>query len=224
MASKLHDATSPPSPSALTTLLSSVDTPQDALPLQILYNLRHMHQWSQLSLHTFETSTLTPVTLLSGVPPHHIYIHPDKQAYMIEHNITESDLPIDREWVLPIALGEKWTLKRFAGVFESLPDQHESATGRDVKAATVEDAGRELEHVALREVKSNRLNGEHGAVDGDATNWSHDESLDPNNASKMPKFGGQRILLAMVTQGLMGGDGTVVYYFMGEGEVKPRQN
>lgn len=37
------------------------------------------------------------------------------------------------------------------------------------------------------------------------------------------EWGAQRLLLAMVDKG-MGGDGTVVYYVVQEGEVKPRQN
>lgn len=37
-------------------------------------------------------------------------------------------------------------------------------------------------------------------------------------------WGGKRLLLAIVGRGGMGGDGTVVYYTVGEGEVKPRQN
>ena len=34
----------------------------------------------------------------------------------------------------------------------------------------------------------------------------------------------KRVLLAMMSQNGMGGDGTIVYYIMQEGAVKPRQN
>lgn len=37
------------------------------------------------------------------------------------------------------------------------------------------------------------------------------------------EWGSERLLLAMVDRG-MGGDGTVAYYVVQEGEVKPRQN
>lgn len=37
------------------------------------------------------------------------------------------------------------------------------------------------------------------------------------------EWGGKRLLLAMVDKG-MGGDGTVAYYVVQEGAVKPRQN
>lgn len=43
------------------------------------------------------------------------------------------------------------------------------------------------------------------------------------NARATREWGGKRLLLAMVDKG-MGGDGTVVYYVVQEGEVKPRQN
>lgn len=42
---------------------------------------------------------------------------------MIKNAIKEADIPVETEWVLPIALGEKWTLRRFAEVFDSLPDR-----------------------------------------------------------------------------------------------------
>lgn len=42
-------------------------------------------------------------------------------------------------------------------------------------------------------------------------------------ARETREWGGKRMLLAMVDKG-MGGDGTVVYYVVQEGAVKPRQN
>lgn len=42
-------------------------------------------------------------------------------------------------------------------------------------------------------------------------------------AHETKEWGGKRVLLAMVDKG-MGGEGTVVYYVVQEGEVKPRQN
>lgn len=44
-----------------------------------------------------------------------------------------------------------------------------------------------------------------------------------NKARLTKEWGGKRLLLAMVDRG-MGGDGTVVYYIVQEGAVKPRQN
>lgn len=212
-----------PSPSALSKLLSTTDTPQDALPLQTLHNLRYMHQWTQLSLHTVETPNAQPVTLLSGQPPHHIYIHPDKQAYMIRHNIKDVDIPVQREWVLPMALGEKWTMRRFARVFDSLPDGHEVHEQEIGSTTRVNDNMGEFTGNKSGDSHTNGQSETHaGALDNDDAQEAF--SARKGAVPDIPKFGGKRILLAMVSQGIVGGDGTVVYYFMGEGEVKPRQN
>ena len=54
-------------------------------------------------------------------------------------------------------------------------------------------------------------------------NRSGDEST--NVASDVFEWkDSKRILLAMLAHNGMGGDGTVTYYIMQEGEVKPRQN
>lgn len=42
-------------------------------------------------------------------------------------------------------------------------------------------------------------------------------------ARRTGEWGGKRVLLGMVDRG-MGGEGTVVYYVVQEGAVKPRQN
>ena len=50
------------------------------------------------------------------------------------------------------------------------------------------------------------------------------EYLEYREAARATKeWGGKRLLLAMVDKG-MGGEGTVVYYVVQEGAVKPRQN
>jgi hypothetical protein len=50
------------------------------------------------------------------------------------------------------------------------------------------------------------------------------DKLAEYEGKKQEKYwGGKRALLAMVNRGI-GGDGTVVYYVILEGNVKPRQN
>lgn len=87
---------------------------------------------------------------------------------------------IQREWVLPLSLGEKWTLKQFCWVFDGL-------------------AEREIVKVV----------GEPGDR-GDAKTFEWKDS--------------KRMILAMLAHNGFGGDGTVAYYIMQEGEVKPRQH
>ena len=84
-------------------------------------------------------------------------------------------MPVQREWVLPLSLGEKWSLKQFCWVFDGLLE-------RDVV----------------------RVESEEG---------KHFEWKDS-----------KRVVLAMLAHNGFSGDGTITYYVMQEGEVKPRQN
>src|SRR4051794_34879980 len=88
-----------PAPSALTSLIDSASTklPTNALPLEVLHNLRYQHNWTDLHMHPSQSSSVgsnvlpslnqndtvdplshsipreplhpPPVPLLSGVPP-----------------------------------------------------------------------------------------------------------------------------------------------------------
>ena len=184
--------------SAVSELLSNPSTksPRESLAIEILHNLQHQHGWTDLKLFTVSSassSTSTPTSspsrsrarskspartitfLISGLPPKHSYIHPDLRKWMIKHNIQDNQLSIQREWVLPLSLGEKWTLKQFCWTFDGLSE-------RDVINVS--------------------------ATDGENLRWKDSK----------------RVLLAMLAHNGMGGDGTVTYYIMQEGDVKPRQN
>ena len=54
------------------------------------------------------------------MPASHVYIHPDEQVNILKQGLTEKDVPVEREWVLPTHLHEKWTLRRFAEIFDSI--------------------------------------------------------------------------------------------------------
>jgi tRNA-splicing endonuclease subunit Sen15, fungi type len=203
-----------PQPSALSKLqnLHYAKSSLSALPLEILHNLQFQHSWTDLQLH-FITSegyiravsrqikqemtqipsqSPTPssprmqlndrIYLISGLPPRHTYLHPDFQTLLIRSHIEEKKVLVQREWVLPMSLGDKPTLKRFCGIFDALPAREQFQLQRNAEGST----GSELSK--WKDVK--------------------------------------RVLLGMVSNcGIDGGgDGTVVYYIMQEGEVKPRQN
>ncbi len=40
---------------------------------------------------------------------------------MLKNRIPESSIAVEREWVLPTHLREKWSLRAFADVFDSIP-------------------------------------------------------------------------------------------------------
>lgn len=135
--------------------------------------------------------------LISGIPPHRLYTHPDEQAYMLEIGLRDEDLLPERVFVLPTAKGQTWSLRKLAAVFDSLPepDVPDSSSAADAVAADNKEKAAKLAKYYERRRKV--------------------------NASK--EWGGKRLLLAMVDRGI-GGDGTVVYYIVQEGTVKPRQN
>ncbi|KAI9720790.1 MAG: hypothetical protein M1812_002629 [Candelaria pacifica] len=93
------------------------------LATQVQHNLEFQHDWSSLKVHTrspHRTSALLSRPILSGIPPQKIYIHPDEQAEMLKHGLSEADLNPTKEWVLPTHLKEKWSLRRFAEVFDNI--------------------------------------------------------------------------------------------------------
>lgn len=241
-------ASSPPQPSALSTLLSSsgAKTATDALPLEILHNLQYQHNWADLkrdlvflngagstptpglvsleglginpssrtALSPSSSGTSTPstpansVTLVSGLPPRHSYIHPDLQNHLVKHSIADTAIPVQREFVLPLSLGEKWTLAQFCAVFDQLPERDlivVRGSGPDGRRAGMGSASASASASASSAVGT--ANGA-GAVRLGA--YEHRDQ--------------KRVLLGMRAKEGAGGDGTVVYYIMQEGEVKPRQN
>lgn len=95
------------------------------LAATIMYNLQHQHDWTTLSFHTHSPLTGLPLPrpLVSGLPPRRIYVHPDEQVEILkaEHESGTSIVQNpEREWVLPTHLAEKWSLQKFAAVFDSI--------------------------------------------------------------------------------------------------------
>ncbi|KAL3478735.1 hypothetical protein BJX99DRAFT_256150 [Aspergillus californicus] len=192
-----------PEPSALTSLVSSApesDNPLSHTTYQVLHNLQYQHLWTSLKIH--DLSTTFPVSLISGIPPHRVYTHPDEQLYMVERGLREEDVELDRMFVLPTVQGQSWSLGKTAAVFDALPEP----TEEEVEGQTsdvVEDAQQET-------------NAEKAAKLAEYYEYR-------TKARRTGEWGGKRLLMAMIDKG-MGGEGTVVYYVAQEGTVKPRQN
>ena len=205
----------PPTPSPLTNLLasSSAESPITALPFEILHNLQHQHSWTDLKLHlitTFPSSSQPKILdvslsgsklpesisdsqyLISGLPPRHAYIHPDFQSHLLRHSIPVTTIAIQREYVLPLSLAQKYSLRRLATIFDALPTRE-----------AMQDLDGKVLSIASKRGKQNIEEGEE-EIEG----WKD----------------AKRLLMGMVAANGMGGDGTVVYYIVQEGDVKPRQN
>lgn len=202
-----------PDASVLTNLIDSASmsgNPLGATTIQILHNLQHQHLWTSLQIHDISVpanSTLDPTslepsardkgrTIVSGIPPQRTYTHPDEQLYLLESGLREDDLRPERVFVIPTSQGQYWSLRRMAGVFDALSNI-EVVKGSEASTSENVDAdkAKKLEQYYERKEKS----------------------------IETKEWGSRRMLLAMVDKG-MGGDGTVVYYVVQEGEVKPRQN
>jgi tRNA-splicing endonuclease subunit Sen15 len=121
-------------------------------------NLTNAADWSSVTTHP--ASDTQPRPLLTGLPPEPIYIDPD-----VDSNAppTESALK-QHEYVLPVDLREKWSVRKMAEVFDAMPEGYWGVSAKG-------------------EIRKKRL------------------------------------LLAVVSD-----DSTVVYYFVHDGIVKPRQN
>jgi tRNA-splicing endonuclease subunit Sen15 len=216
-----QENTSRPTASALTEHIAENghEAPHLAAAAQVQHNLQHQHLWTSIVGYTISgetentnTSTKgpqqppqTPIALLSGYPPHRVYTHPDEQLYMLENGVREDDLEPERMFVVPLVQGQSWTLRHMAAVFDRLGEFEQKAEEHD------------------------------RSVDPTRTKREADET-EPEMAEKLARYydkkkqarlttewGSQRLLIAMVDKG-MGGDGTVAYYVLHEGEVKPRQN
>ncbi|EPS27838.1 hypothetical protein POX_e06818 [Penicillium oxalicum] len=194
--------------SALSRLIESESAsadPQAATTIQILHNLQHQHFWTSLQIHDISGSSDglevnikdSPRTLISGIPPHRVYTHPDEQLYMLEKAITEDDLQPERVFVIPTAQGQKWSLRRMAMAFDAL--------------------------ASLENTIGNEIDATDATADPDKAEKLGQYYEKKRQAKVTKEWGTRRALLAMTNRD-MGGDGTVVYYIVQEGEVKPRQN
>lgn len=232
-----QNAPPPPPLSAVSTLISSTSINQTTDPvfsatLQTLHNLQHQHLWTSLQIHrlTFSSSSAnnneepkpeseskpepSPETspaafVISGIPPHRIYTHPDEQLFMLERGLRDDDIDAERTFVIPTVQGQSWSLRRMAAVFDSLPKINE-----------------ELGSLAAASASASAENGEEAItddIDDDKEEKIRGYLEYRKKARETGQWGGKRLLLGMVDRG-MGGEGTVVYYVVQEGAVKPRQN
>ncbi|KAI9824134.1 MAG: hypothetical protein M1826_007448 [Phylliscum demangeonii] len=162
-------APSPPR-SALSQLLHSTTTttttttidPLHALAQQVLHNLQHQHDWTDLCLHTHTHTAVLPRPLprplVQGRPPQRIYIHPDEQIEQLRA-ATEAAHPASVPappapmWVLPSHVREKWSLRRFADVFDALAMGETKPEDDEADAAPEVTAGAKTRATEERKVK-----------------------------------------------------------------------
>lgn len=117
---------------------------------------------------------------------------------MLQAGLREQDVAVEREWVLPTHLREKWSLRKFADVFDAV----------EKEPPEVDENGEERESSSVTEATDRTEPREN------STTTEAGPTREGNR-----RRGGKRVLLATVSD-----DSTVVYYIVHEGLVKPRQN
>lgn len=104
-------------------------TPAEQAAHLHLITIVHQHLessalWTNLS--TYAALSDLPRPLLTGIPPSPVYIDPDADPHA-PPSIEEQQ---QVEWVLPVDLREKWSLRKMAEVFDAMP---EGVWGLDAK-------------------------------------------------------------------------------------------
>lgn len=60
---------------------------------------------------------------------------------MLKAGVKEEDVEVEREWVLPTHLREKWSLRRFAAVFDAVGDVPEALEESALDAEVEQENG-----------------------------------------------------------------------------------
>ncbi|KAI9702700.1 MAG: hypothetical protein M1820_006084 [Bogoriella megaspora] len=138
------------------------------LAQRIAHNLQYQHQWTALTIHAhspLEPQRLLPRPLISGLPPHRLYVHPDEQTELLKDEAKakkkantqpKNNFAPEMEWVLPTHLKEKWSLRKFGEVFDEIeiepPRSASIEEGRDEASDTVKNKWRTIKRVLLATV------------------------------------------------------------------------
>lgn len=126
---------------------------------------------------------------------------------MVERGLREDDVELDRMFVVPTVQGQSWSLEKMTAVFDALPNPFDDEVEEEAKAEAEEQSS---DAVA-------------DGTDADKAAKLAEYYEYRTKARRTGEWGSKRLLLAMIDKG-MGGEGTVVYYVIQEGTVKPRQN
>ena len=88
----------------------------DPLLSVVRNHLENQADWKDVTAHPYPEFARP---LLTGRPPEPVYIDPDTDPNTTPATAAELR---QREWVLPVDLREKWTLRKMAEVFDSMPE------------------------------------------------------------------------------------------------------
>lgn len=199
----------------------------DHLTLQVAYNLHFQHSWTDMRIHYYYTridqndhpEKIVPRPMVSGNPPHRLYIHPDEQLELLrlmkdQGQTVMPELRAEREWVLPTHLKESWSLRRFAEIFDKITVKPVARDGESIfaKSSAPDQPG---DHTSDVRGGAGSPSAHSSSAESKDKTISVRDNEDVENKWRTTK----RVLMATLED-----DSTVVYYIVHDGIVKPRQN
>ncbi|KAJ5499925.1 tRNA-splicing endonuclease subunit Sen15 [Penicillium expansum] len=200
-----QEATKRPDASALTKHISEkgYESPHLATSAQVQHNLEHQHLWTSIMGY-----------VIPGQPDDPNTLNKDPQQPPKEPIPLLSAYPPHRVYTHPDE--QLYMLENGIREDDLKPE-------RMFVVPTTQGQPWTLRHIAT---VFNQLPEHAVGVEGQDAEKAEKlaQYYDKKEKARLTKeWGAQRFLLAMVDKG-MGGDGTVAYYVVHEGEVKPRQN
>lgn len=169
------------------------------LALQIRHNLQYQHRWTNLELHTKSPLTGKPLErpLLSGLPPRRMYVNPDEQVDLLRRETARKK-------------------------------QHKLATSSSTESTDAGDSSitseiilqPELEWVFPSHLREEWTLRRFGVLF---------DSIGPTPSNTGSSSGAEEIfskwrITKRALLATLQDDSTIVYYFIHDGIVKPRQN
>lgn len=113
-------------------------------------NLEDQHDWTAIQTREppLGDSLIPPVErpVLSGMPPRRLYVHPDEQIEALQaqdslhHKVSQEP---EVEWVVPVHISEKLSLRHFASIFDSIDALPPGVNVSDASVSGTATAGRD---------------------------------------------------------------------------------
>lgn len=174
------------------------------LAVQIRHNLQYQHRWTQIQLHTHSPITGNPLPrpLISGLPPRRLYVHPDEQVDMLKQESERKRRKKQQQQQQEKAQPEDGSDSEFE-VLEPLPEFEWVFPSHLREEWSLARFGELFDAITSLP-----------PVQADA---AHTPEYQEMAKSKWRET--KRALMSIVQD-----DSTVVYYFVHDGIVKPRQN
>ena len=116
-------------------MATSLEDRATDLTLAVQRNLQYQHDWTCLELCNLPGQQRP---LIRGLPPKRLYVHPDDQIMALDNERATGErvqLDAEVELVLAVHLTERWSLARFAGVFDAMHGS--SPRGKRILLATL---------------------------------------------------------------------------------------